>query len=104
MLHSDIRYNFAALPWDGTLQLSAFYDYGWITTHTVAIVGGFAVPGAVDNSYCIQSVGLGLNQTWNHFRLQAIAGWIVDNEIPERLLDDNGRDNFQGWLRLIYSF
>ena len=104
MLHADLRYTFNDLPWQGDLQISAFYDYGWIRTHTVAIVDGFAVPGAVDTSYYLQSAGFGLSQIWEHFTLQGILGWQVDNEIPDNLLDDNGDNDFQGWIHLVYTF
>jgi hemolysin activation/secretion protein len=104
MIHTDLRYTFTALPWHGEMQISVFYDYGSITTHTVAIVNGFSVPGAVDTSYHLQSTGIGLSQTWDHFTIQGVLGWQVGNEIPDSLLDDGGDNNFQGWIHLVYSF
>jgi len=102
--HADLRYTFSSLPWQGELQLSVFYDYGWIKTHTVAVENGFAVPGSVDHSYHLQTTGFGMNQNWEHFQLQGVLGWQVDNEIHDALLDDRGGNNFQGWIRLAYTF
>lgn len=104
MIHTDLRYTFDVVPWQGALQVSVFYDYGSITTHTVAIVDGFAVPGAEDRTYDMQSAGFGLSQTWQHFTLQGVLGWQLDNEIPDVLLDDGGDNDFQGWVHLVYSF
>lgn len=104
MMHADLRYNVPSPPWEGQLQLSAFYDFGGITSHTVAIVGGFPVPGAVDHKYHIRSAGFGLSQTWKNLQVQGVLGWQVDNEIPDQLLDDQGEDSFQGWINLVYSF
>ena len=104
MVHGDLRYTIASPPWEGEMQLSVFYDYGHVTTNTVAIVDGFPVPGAVDTSYHLQSTGFGLRQTWEHFLLEGVIGWQVDNEIPDTLLDDGGEHNFQGWVHLAYIF
>ena len=103
VIHTDLRYNIAP-PWQGDLQLSVFYDYGWLETHTVAIVDGFPVPGAIDRSFHIQSVGIGLSQAWDNFSLQGVLGWQVGNEIPDELLDDGDDNDFQGWVHLVYSF
>ena len=104
MLHSDLRYTFTDLPWQGNLQISAFFDCGSLTTHTVAIVNGFYVPGAIDTSYSMQSVGFGLKQSWDHFLVRGVIGWQVNNDIPDTLLDDGGEKNFQGWIYLAYIF
>lgn len=104
MVHTDLRYNITSPPWKGDMQLSVFYDYGWIESHTVAIVDGFSVPGSVDNSYHLQSTGFGFSQTWEHFMLHAAIGWQLDNEIPDELLDDGGDNNYQGWVQLAYLF
>lgn len=104
MVHTDLRYTFNSLPWQGELQLSVFYDYGWIESHTVAIVDGFAVPGAVHHSFHLQSAGFGVSQSWQHVTLQGTIGWQLDNEIPDELLDDGGDDDFQGWVHLVYTF
>ena len=104
MIHTDLRYTFNTVPWQGALQLSVFYDYGSLTSHTVAIVDGFAVPGSKDRTFTMQSAGFGFSQTWEHFTLQGVLGWQLDNEIPDELLDDGGDNDFQGWIHLVYSF
>ena len=104
MIHTDLRYNFKAPPWNGNLQASVYYDYGWIKTHTAAVVGGFPVPGAEDKGYHLQSAGAGLSQIWEHFILQGLVGWQIDNQIPDTLLDDGGKDDFQAWIHLVYLF
>ena len=104
MTHIDLRYNIKAPLWKGSMQISAFYDYGHISTHTVAITNGFPVPGAYERTFTLQSAGFGLIQNWEHFTLQAVVGWQLSNEIPDELLDDEGDDSFQGWIHLDYHF
>jgi len=31
-----------------------------------------------------------------------VLGRRIDNEVPERLLDDD--DDFHGWLQVVYNF
>lgn len=104
MTHVDLRYNIETPPWQGTMQMSVFYDYGYIKTHTEAIVDGFPVPGATERSFHLQSTGFGLIQNWDHVTLQGILGWQVNNKIENELLDDGGEDDFQAWISMDYHF
>ncbi len=104
MFHGDLRYTIDTPPWGGELQVSLFYDYGELTTHTVEIVGGFPVAGAADTSYTLQSAGLGLSQSWENITLKGVLGWQINNDIPDSLLDDDGDSSLQGWIQLVYHF
>ncbi|WP_101759698.1 ShlB/FhaC/HecB family hemolysin secretion/activation protein [Oceanicoccus sp. KOV_DT_Chl] len=103
-LHWDLRYN-VPNPWlGGQQQWSVFYGYGWIQTHAKDIVGGLIVPGIDEESYTLQSAGLGFSQIFSTFQVQAAVGWRINNEIPDALLDGSPNDKLHGWIQLVYNF
>lgn len=61
------------------------------------------MPGSEQQSYTLQSAGLGFSQTWTQLRLLGAVGWPIDNEIPDQLLDEDA-SGMRGWLQLVYSY
>ncbi|MDA0786510.1 MAG: hypothetical protein O3B37_09485 [Proteobacteria bacterium] len=103
-LHMDLRYNVPSRTFGGKLQLSAFYNIGSIETHAKEFRGNVVVPGVEDQSFTVQSAGLGLSLAWDDVQLRTVVGRRISNEIPDRLLDDGGDDDYRGWLQVVYGF
>ncbi|WP_296509105.1 ShlB/FhaC/HecB family hemolysin secretion/activation protein [Rhodoferax sp.] len=101
-VHWDVRYNAAWAPLGGRQQWSLFYDYGQLTTHAKQYVGNVVVPGVSDESYTLQSAGVGFSQQWQSFELRSAIGWQVNNTIPANLLD--GSATMHAWAQMVYKF
>jgi hypothetical protein len=84
------------------MQVSAFYNIGSLTSHAKTINGNVITPGIESDTFILQSAGLGFSAIWPEVTLQGVLGRRIDNEVPERLLDDD--DDFHGWLQVVYNF
>jgi len=109
LFHVDLRYDLYDMPWKGDLQLSTFYSYGWSKRHKDQWDGWNDNTGIVDNEVTLQSVGIGLSQTWADTAVvRAMLGQQIGNkESAYPLVDENydhSDDDYRFWLNVIYYF
>ncbi|WP_162846154.1 ShlB/FhaC/HecB family hemolysin secretion/activation protein [Seongchinamella sediminis] len=108
-LHGDLRYDFVALPWGGSLQASLFYAYGWTQLFEDPWDGWEGDNPFIKNNISLQSWGVGLTQTWGSgLILRASAGRQVgsnDSRNPVTAEDADGSDSdYRAWMQVIYYF
>ena len=115
VFYADLRYDFFDMPWGGNLQLSAYYTYGWtkIYKDTDALKKAYPTSKqyAEDNEVKLQSIGVGLSQTWSDTAvLRATVGKQVGDNVLRQYSDPKGQDydhsdsDYRGWVNLIYYF
>jgi hemolysin activation/secretion protein len=89
------------------LQLSGFYDMGWIRQHARLWAEWQPISGQ-PNDYRLQGVGLGMRWSPNaHFQTQALLAYAIgDNPGSDAAGNDSdGADNsLRAWLQLSLNF
>ena len=65
VFYVDLRYDFYKMPWGGDFEVSTFYTYGWTQIYKDQSTWDAYYPAANDNEVRLQTVGLGLSQTWS---------------------------------------
>jgi hemolysin activation/secretion protein len=112
LLYADLRYDFYTMPWGGDFQLKAFYSYGWV--EVMKDPKKYTAYYGVDDKYnemTLQTVGLGLSQTWSDtIVIRAMVGkQIGENEYREvpgnnNLDYDQSDSDYRAWVEAIYYF
>jgi len=115
VFYADLRYDFFNMPWGGDFQISTFYSYGWLQVFkdesTVERIKNRYGMEPVDNSLNLQTIGMGMNQTWND---KAVLRFSVGKQIgpdkhikrpyndPAGLDYDQSDSDYRVWLEAIY--
>lgn len=107
--HADLRYDFYDLPWKGKTQLSLFYASGWTKLHHDPWVAWQGTNSIIKNDIVLQSVGIGLHQTWaDRIAIRGLIGWQIgenDGRDPATGEDSDKSDkSFRAWIQSIYYF
>lgn len=109
LFYGDLRYDFFNLPWGGNLQLNAFYSCGWINIYHDPWEGWQQDNDIITNDITLQSVGLGLTQTWTDTMVlrMVFANQIGDNNVRDpdtgTARDDSDND-YRFWVNAIVYF
>ncbi len=109
LLNADLRLDFYDMPWQGDLQLSAFYSWGQVKLFHNTWAGWQGGNPTIKNTIDLRSAGLGLNQTWREtFVLRAMIGWQIggndgSNPLTGKDSDNSDRD-YRAWVQGIYYF
>ncbi len=109
LFHADLRYDFYDLPWKGNLQLSTFYSYGWTNILHDPWDGWERDNDIIKNDIILQSVGLGLTQTWSDkMVIRAMLGrQIGDNDVRNPSngdASDGSSSDYRFWINTIFYF
>ncbi len=118
VLYADLRYDFYDMPWGGDFQIKAFYSYGWVKVmkdpekYLNYYYGYDPDTYRKYNDYnemTLQTVGLGLSQTWSDSMVvRAMVGkQIGDNEYREIPTNNNmdydqSDSEYRAWVEAIY--
>jgi hemolysin activation/secretion protein len=115
VFYADLRYDFYNMPWGGDFQLSTYYTYGWtqIFKDTNALLQTYPdfAQYSKDNEVKLQSVGIGLSQTWSSTTvLRVMVGKQVGDNVLRQYFDPKDKDydhsdsDYRAWVNLIYYF
>ena len=114
VFYADLRYDLYKMPWGGDLQLKGFYSYGWTEIFKDPSAWQALYPNgeqyAKDNEVTLQTVGLGLSQTWSDTAVIRITvgKQVGDNVLRKYFVDgkdfDKSDDDYRAWIEAIYYF
>jgi hemolysin activation/secretion protein len=113
VFYADLRYDFYQMPWGGDFQIKAFYSYGWVKVmkDPEKYIAYYTNVDKKYNEMNLQTVGLGLNQTWSdNIVIRAMVGKQVgENEYREMPYNDNedydqSDSDYRAWIEAIYYF
>ena len=111
VFYADLRYDFYKMPWGGDFEVSTFYTYGWTQIYKDQATWDIYYPDADDNEVNLQTVGLGLSQTWSD---TAVIRLTVGRQIgpdkhvkrpynaPPGLDYDQSDSDYRAWVEAIY--
>ena len=111
VFYADLRYDFYKMPWGGDFQVSAFYTYGWTQIYKDQSTWDAYYPNQNDNEVRLQTVGLGLSQTWSS---KAVIRVTVGKQVggdkhvkrpyndPVGLDYDQSDSDYRAWVEAIY--
>jgi len=111
VFYTDLRYDFYKMPWGGDFEVSTFYSYGWAQIYKDQATWDIYYPDADDNRVKLQTVGLGLSQTWSDtavLRLTVGKQVGADKHIKRPYNDPAGLDydqsdsDYRVWVEGIY--
>ncbi len=114
VFYADLRYDLYEMPWGGDLQMKGFYTYGWTEIFKDPSAWQALYPNgeqyAEDNEVSLQTLGLGLSQTWSDTAvIRVMVGKQVGDNVLRKYFDD-GKDfdksdnDYRGWVEAIYYF
>jgi hemolysin activation/secretion protein len=112
VVYADLRYDFYKMPWGGDFQMKAFYTYGWTQIYKNQSTWDiFYSNQPDDNEVHLQTVGLGVSQTWSD---TAVIRVTVGKQIggdkhvkrpyndPVGLDYDQSDSDYRAWVEAIY--
>jgi hemolysin activation/secretion protein len=111
VFYADLRYDFSKMPWGGDFEVSTFYTYGWTQIYKDQATWDIYYPDTNDNEVRLQTVGLGLSQTWSDTAvLRVTVGKQIggDKHIKRPYNDPKGLDydqsdsDYRAWVEGIY--
>ena len=111
LFYADLRYNFYNMPWSGDFEVKTFYTYGWAEVYKNKATWDLINPSTNDNQLRLQTIGLGLSQTWSDtavIRL-SVGRQIGSNKhvkrsynIPAGFDYDKSDSNYRAWVEAIF--
>ncbi len=113
LFYVDLRYDFYKMPWGGDFQLNTFYSYGWTEIFKDPSAWQAFYPDnaqyAEDNEVKLQTVGVGLSQTWTDTAVMRImVGKQVGDNVLRKYYNDKDYDqsdnDYRAWVEAIYYF
>lgn len=103
-LHVDLRYNVPEPVLGSKLQISTFYNVGEITSHAKSVSGNVISSGISEETYTLQSAGVGFSMSRTSVTLRGVVAQRIDNEVQDSLLDGDTDGGLHGWLQLVHEF
>ncbi len=112
VFYADLRYDFYQMPWGGDFEVNAFYTYGWAQIYKSQSTWDAYYPNKPDdNEVRLQTVGLGLSQTWSDKAVirVSVGRQVGGNRHAKRAYNDPvGKDydqstsDYRAWVQAIY--
>lgn len=101
------------MPWGGDFQTNVFYQYGWGELYKDPSAWYVYYPDSEqfgeDNQVRLQTVGMGLSQTWSDTTvLRASVGKQIGDNVLRQYNDGKDADesdkDYRLWFEAIYYF
>jgi len=108
-LHAEIRYAVASPPWGGQLQMSLFYETGYVRVHDAPWTGWQGNNAGLANEFSLRSAGVSATQNLGQdWLIHALIGWqfganpAVDPATGKA--SDESDANHRAWLQVVRYF
>jgi len=107
--HGEVRYDIPAPPWGGEMQISAFYQAGFVRVHDAPWPGWQGTNTRLGNQFALRSAGLSVTQNLGQdWLIRGLVGWQFGAnpaEDPRTGEDsDDSNANHRAWFQLVRYF